>query len=234
MSEQVRPSSRKFWVPGNPAPFATRGEQPWREALVLNLAQCPEGLDACGLSVDFYLADLAPLGHPLDVDNLCEPVFSILINRKGWFRGKRPNLSWWRASKFLSSSTGCQIQVLLNNVPIIEVPRDAMFLHDDYYRGPLPVSATDPCMSMQVERKLSKHKTYSEGQYFVSLRFDNANLNIGDIATGKVKTTIDSLYPAIGGVRGRPDDWRISILQVEKCSPPSSSEGVHISIWKLD
>ncbi|MBA7608143.1 hypothetical protein ES703_15318 [subsurface metagenome] len=233
MSEEVISSSLKLWVPGNPAPFATRGEQPWREALVSNLPQCPEGLHARGLVIDFYLADLAPLGHPLDVDNLCEPVFSILINRKGWFSGRRPNLTWWRASKCQSSSTGCQIEVSSNDAASIGMPHGVK-MFDAHYSGPLPVSARDPCMSKQIRDKVGKQKTHSEGRYFIFLRFDNTKLNIGDIATGKVKTTIDSLYPVIGGVRGQPEDWRVNILQVEKRSVGSSSAGVHISIWKLD
>lgn len=233
MSEEVISSSLKLWVPGNPAPFATRGEQTWRESLVSNLPQCLKGLHAHGLIIDFYLADLAPQGHPLDVDNLCEPVFSILINRKRWFSGRRPNLTWWQASKRQSSLTGCQIEVSLSNAPFIEMPQGVK-IYDDYYSGPLPVSATDPRMSVQIQGKLRKQKTCSEDRYFVSLKFDNAKLNIGDIATGKVKTTIDSLYPAIGGVRGQPEDWRVSILQVEKRSATSAGAGVHILIWKLD
>lgn len=232
MSEEVTPSSRKFWVPGNPAPFATSGEQPWKEALVWNLPQCPEGIHARGLVIDFHLADLAPLGHPLDVDNLCEPVFSILINRKGGFSGRRPNLIWWQASKSQHSPTGCQIKVSLNDTTSIEMPYGVL-VFDAHYSGPLPMSARDRCMSEQIRDKVGKQKTLSEGRYFVFLRFDNPKLNIGDIATGKVKTTIDSLYPVIGGVSGQPEDWRIEVLHVEKRSAGPTGAGVNISIWKL-
>jgi len=155
MAEEVIPSSLKFWVPGNPAPFATSGEQPWREALVSNLPQCTQGLHVRGLVIDFHLADLVPLGHPLDVDNLCEPVFSILINRKGWFSGSRPNLTWWRASKSQSSSTGCQIEVSLNNAASIGMPHGVP-VFDAHYSEPLPVSARDPCMSEQIRDKVGE------------------------------------------------------------------------------
>jgi len=90
-------------------------------------------------------------------------------------------------------------------------------------------------MSRQIGDRLGFRKTHSEGQYLILLRFDNSKINIGDIATGKVKTTIDNLYPVIGGVCGQPEDWRVNILlQVEKCSTGSGGAGVHISIWMLD
>ena len=232
MLEETTSSSLKFWVSGNPAPFATSGEQPWRAALVSNLPQCSEGINERGLVIDFHLADLAPLGHPLDVDNLCEPVFSILINRKGWFSGRRPNLTWWRASNGQSHHPGCQIVVSQNDAASTGMPQGTP-MFDAYYSGPLPVSARDPIMSEQIREKAGKQKTRSESRYFVFLRFDNPKLNIGDIATGKVKTMIDSLYPVIGGVRGQPEDWGVDILHVEKRRADLSG-GIHISIWKLD
>ena len=117
-------------------------------------------------------------------------------NKKGWFSGRRPNLTWWRASKSQSSSTGCQIEVSLNDAASIGMPHGVL-VFDAHYSGPLPVSAKDPCMSEQIWDKVGKQKTLSEGRYFIFLRFDNPKLNIGDIATGKVKTTIDSLYPVL-------------------------------------
>jgi len=225
--------SLKFWVPGNPAPFATQGEKPWKEALLLHLPQCPERLCARGLVIEFYLADLAPRGHPLDVDNLCEPVFSILINRKGWFGGRRPNLTWWRASKHQCSATGCQIQVFSNEISPIGIPKGVK-VYEGHYWGPLPSNARDPCISQQIQGKLMGQKQCLADRYSVLVRFWNTKLNIGDIATGKVKTTIDSLYPAIGGDLGQPEDWKIDILQVEKCSADSLGSGVRISIWRLD
>jgi hypothetical protein len=233
MSEELITANLKFWIPGNPAPFATSGEQTWREALVSNLPQYTQVPQMHGLFIDFRLVNLAPLGHPLDVDNLCEPVFSTLINRKGWFGGKRPNLTWWQASKSRSSSPGCQIEVSPNNTASIGRPKGVL-VFEDHYSGPLPLSARDPCISSQIQDSIGNQEASSEGRYFIFLRFDNSKLNIGDIAAGKVKTTIDSLYPIVGGVIGQPEDWRVNIIRVEKQAANSTNEGVHISIWRLE
>jgi hypothetical protein len=56
MSGKVIPSSLKFWVPGNPTPFATSGEQPWREALVSNVLK--EVWGAVAIRILLWLARL--------------------------------------------------------------------------------------------------------------------------------------------------------------------------------
>ena len=155
-----------------------------------------------------------------------------MINRKGWFGGTRRNLTWWRASKCQSSSTGCEIEVFSGDVPSTTIP-EGVKIFDYHYSGPLPSSATNPCISREIRDKLEVQKLCLGDRYFVLLRFDNSKLNIGDIATGKVKATIDNLYPAIGGLQGQPEDWKISILQVEKPNIQSAGKGVDISIWKL-
>ena len=50
------------------------------------------------------------------------------------------------------------------------------------------------------------------GRYAVTLEFGTSAINLGDIATGPVKSVIDNLYPIVGGTRGAPDDWRIEPL----------------------
>lgn len=75
-------------------------------------------------------------------------------------------------------------------------------------------------------------KAYSNTTFYVRLRFDSERLNIGEIVTGAVKSTIDCLYPIIGGENGRPEDWRITILQIEKSKAASDGRGAHITARK--
>jgi len=224
--------SLEFWVQGNPAPFATRGELPWKKTLNKSLPQYSLGSREQGVIIDFNLANLFPHGQPLDIDNLCEPVFSILINRKGWFGGRRPNLYWWRATKSETTPIGCRIQLFSTSPPSIQIPQNLVF--DGYFPGPLPRNARNSHMSAWVRDTMDKRQTRLRALYLVRLRFDNTRLNIGDISTGVVKSTIDCLYPVLGGNPRSPEDWRISVLQVEKCNNNNSGEGVNISIWKLD
>jgi len=39
-------------------------------------------------------------------------------------------------------------------------------------------------------------------------------VNIGEISAGTVKSTIDCLWPIIGGKGGAPDDWRIKDMLI--------------------
>ena len=220
----------KFWVPGNPAPFATRGEKPWKETLLKNLPQRSSEIGERGLVLDFQLSDLAPLGHPLDVDNLCEPVFSILINRKGWFGGNRGNMHWWCASKKQGLPSGSRIEIFSNS-PSAKLGQNIVF--DKYWPGPPPRSARSPYMPAWIREVFHQREAHPDNFYFVRLAFDDANLNIGDISTGVAKPTIDCLYPVIGGTAGSPEDWRISVLQVEKRRNYDERKGVQITIGRV-
>lgn len=218
-------SSWKLWISGHPAPFATRGEKTWKNTLNRAVPECHSNLDERGLTLDFKLVELAPQGQPLDVDNLCEPVFSVLINRKGWFNGRRPNLYWYQATKVQNQESGCSLQIHLNQKPPTTV-KDPIFY--GYYPGPLPRSARDPELPAWIRKKANQN--HHQLKFIIHLKFDNTKINIGDIATGVVKSTIDCLYPIIGGEAGAPRDDRISILQVEKSHSWSKRNGVHIII----
>ncbi|RLI42054.1 hypothetical protein DRO69_10825 [Candidatus Bathyarchaeota archaeon] len=226
------PPDREFWVRGDPAPFATRGELLWKKALNKNLPQCYSYSQEQGVIIGFHLTNLFPRGQPLDIDNLCEPVFSILINKKGWFGGRRPNLYWWQATKSEDPPTGCRIQIFSTGPPSMRITHNLVF--DGYFPGPLPRNARDPNMPAWFHDAMDKRQKQLDTLYLIHLRFDNAKINIGDISTGVVKSTIDCLYPVVGGSAGRPEDWRISILRIEKSKGDYSGEGVNISIWKLD
>lgn len=69
-----------FWLPGRPATFATRGEKPWKE-IIDEAVPANRAAKVYGLDLQFFLQTLAPNRLYLDVDNLCEPVFSVLVNR---------------------------------------------------------------------------------------------------------------------------------------------------------
>src|SRR5438874_2568238 len=104
-------------VEGKPATFATKGERPWKDALAAAVPLPSLGGEEKGLTLDFTVASLAPNGHPLDVENLCEPVFSVLVNRVGWFGGSRPRIRWWRATKQQGANTGCAMIISTEGTP---------------------------------------------------------------------------------------------------------------------
>jgi len=219
----------EYWIPSNPVTFATRGEKPWKKILEDNLpASSRMGKNERGLTLDFSLTDLAPDGHPLDLDNLCEPVFSIIVNRKGWFNGSRQNILWFKAKKTQSQKSGLLIKFHQEVVPnkIIE-----NLIFNEYYSGPLPTSATSPELPAWINSKYKKREDIEN--IILHLKFDDPRLNLGDIATGKVKATIDCLYPIIGGYQGAPEDHKISEFQIEKSQRRSNRRGVHIKIARI-
>jgi hypothetical protein len=115
--------------------------------------------------------------------------------------------------------------------PPIQIRQNPIF--DDYFLGPLPRSAKDPSLPIWIGNKMSSTPMHHNLSYFVCLVFYDARLNIGEISEGVVKSTIDCLYPVIGGTEGKPEDWRIECIQIEKDRESSSRKGLHISIWEL-
>ncbi len=225
-------TERRFWVPGVPATFATRNEVPWKDTLEESLPRC-SGEKFCGLKLNFTLLTQAPNKQPLDVDNLCEPVFSVFINRLGWFEGRRPNLKWWCAYKKAGHPSGLELLIEPNSAPeMIEEFGNPFF--DETYAGLLPSKASSPNIPSWLNTLEKIEPLQDNEKLVVRLQFGGQKVNIGDIATGKVKSTIDRLYPVIGGRVSSPEDWRIDILQVEKNSPDINEDSVRICIWKKD
>ena len=64
----------------------------------------------------------------------------------------------------------------------------------------------------------------------VELVFRGWGVNLGDVATGPVKSCIDCLQPVIGGPVGNPDDWKISRLQVVRENGEQRSLFVKITV----
>ncbi len=169
-------------------------------------------------------------GHYFDVDNLAEPVFSILINKKGWFKGKRPNIQWFRASKIKALTSGCDFKISDSTEPVISVNCKNQ-IYNKVYSGNLPKSATDNEFISWVKEDSTPVKNNSS--FYLKIEFSSSSVNLGDIATGKVKSIIDCLYPVIGGNMGSPEDWRIDILEVTKGVETIPENSIRLSIAEL-
>ena len=202
-------TSGPFWVSGIPATFATRRERPWKQALERSVLR-PAGQVVDGLVLRFSLPTLAPHGQPLDIDNLCEPVFSVVINKLGWFGGKRPNLRWWHATKTCGQPSGLRLSVHSVSPRVISDGAHDECL-DTTYTGTLPRKATDDGIPSWLNSLGGFKPPAKHDRFAVQLQFGGSMVNIGDIATGNVKAVLDCLYPVIGGVKGKPEDWRVDV-----------------------
>jgi len=192
------------FVKGTPAPFANRGEREWKDRLRDQVPRAGGSGNEKGLVLRFGYTGGG------DLDNLCDPVFSVVVNEKGWFGGRRSNMVWWQASKGLGP-TGCGIKVSTDVSP---EPLSGEEVFSGVYRGPIPRRAVNEPMLDWV-RSIYDESPVGAGAG-VELVFRGWGVNIGDVATGPVKSCIDCLQPVIGGPVGNPDDWKISKLQVVK------------------
>ena len=218
--------SETYWVPGEPATFATKKERKWKEALQSKMVEViPRECE--GVSFDFVLSTLAPNRQPLDVDNLCEPVFSVLSGKLGWFGGRRPNIKYWSACKSVGEKTGVYIKV-----SDFEFNMDSKLtvVFDSVYSGVLPKKATDRNFIDWVEQQVASDIQRRE-RYSMKIELGGLAVNIGEIATGKVKPIIDCMVPVIGGKCGAPEDWRIDRLTVVKGAKNLDNGQVRIMIW---
>jgi hypothetical protein len=218
----------KAWISGQPAPFATAGEHPWKEALA---AQTPCSSEECstGMVMDFSLRyDVPWPGHP-DIDNLCEPVFSTVINRLRWFNGTRTNLSWYLATKRPGADLGALISVTSSPAPeVASVVMAPCFAAT--WSGSMPKSARDAQFLAWVAAQGAR---FSDDPLAVALEFGGSGVNIGDVPTGAVKHIIDCLQPVIGGRLGNPDDHRIVRLFVAKNVSGAGESSVRISVGQV-
>jgi len=224
------PKQISFYVHGEPSSFSTAREKPWK----MNLEQqIPSGDKNCfekGVIIDFHLESMTVNGQYFDVDNLCEPVFSVLINNKGWFNRKRPNIQWFRASKIKDKKSGCNFRLTSSK----EAERNIDFkntLFDKIYSGNLPKSATDDEFISWI--KLNSTGLKHSGSFYLNIEFGDQKINLGDIATGRIKSIIDCLYPVIGGNKGAPTDWKIDILDVQKGVTTIPEGSVRIQLAEL-
>ena len=219
-----------YFANGEPATFATKREKPWKKNLIQQIPDGNQIGSEKGIVLDFHLKSMKVNKQYFDVDNLCEPVFSIMINSKGWFNGKRPNIKWFRASKIKDIKSGCNIIISDSLEPETEVIYKNI-IYDRIYSGNLPRSATDnEFITWVLEKTIKDYKCTS---IYLKIEFASSKINLGDIATGKVKSIIDCLYPIIGGNIGNPEDWKVNILEVHKGVKTIPDETIKVFIADL-
>ena len=117
---------------------------------------------------------------------------------------------WWMASKG-PSTNGCGVKVSQDTSPET-LSGETVF--SGVYRGPIPRRAINEPMIDWV--RSSYDGGYVGAGAGVELVFCGWDVDLGDVATGPVKSCIDCLQPVIGGPVGNPDDWKIGRLQVAK------------------
>ena len=216
------------FVRGVPAPFATAGERPWKNAMQTHLAAVLPLSEAAFVELAFAIAPATGYAVGADLDNFCEPVFSVLANRLGWFGASRPNILAFRARKRLAEPTGCRIRISAERWQGSWV--EGVDLLDEGWHGHLPGSARDASFARWVAAAMSGPAP-TWAALGVDLRF-SGRVNLGDIATGPLKHVIDCLYPLLGGVAGAPNDARVSVLEAATLDGQVSG-AVHVRVVEL-
>lgn len=221
--------SLSYWIEGIPATFATKGEIPWRSTIIDSVPLNTAG-GISGVMMDFTLPSMAPHGHPLDTDNLCQPVFYAL-KKIGYFEGNYANILWWRAKKCEGIPSGVSLTFNKENpTNLVELLGTPIF--DEVYSGPLPSSATSPEIPQWLSSLTNKKNPNPESRLAISISFGSSKVSLGNISTGKVKSLIDCMFPIIGGKRGAPDDWKIDLIHAEKDPMNRDPASVGISVWE--
>jgi len=216
-------------ISGTPATFATAREKPWRAALERAIPQHSGGACPSGVRLWFTVEGTLRGGQPFDLDNLCEPVFSVLVNKKRYFGGARTNIAWWSAHRAVEAAPGCRIE--LADLPAAPESIDRP-VFDGVYTGEFPRAASDTRIADWLQASAGQQRGRG-GRFAVALRFGSARINLGDIATGPVKSIIDNLFPIVGGVVQAPEDWRIDRLVVIKSDPSLADDAVRIQVGAL-
>jgi len=215
-----------MWIPGNPVTYSTSKEKEWKETIEQTLHDVP--IPVCdGVTMAFSLKSFSRNGHPFDLDNLCVPVFSVLVGSLGWFASNKQNIKWWRAYKKIDSNSG--LTIWAGDQDGINDSKRAPDFYDEYI-GPFPSHARDMAFIEWVRsKKTSDIPNFST--FHLELQFGGNRINIAEIVTGTVKHIIDCLYPILGGSEGAPEDWRVDCLEVTKGVDHIDENGVRIMIW---
>ena len=222
VTEAVR-SAAEWLVTGRPTPFAGgENERRWKAELAEQSPRPAPGLVATSVDAGFVLGP-GQDGPGCDLDNLLDPVLSVLVNRLGWAGSRRPNLLAVSANKTFGAPTGARIRFGAH-----EQARSSELLLDAIYDGPLPRSARDPVFADWVA--LHMRGVLGGASAAVSLSFARTSINLGDTATGSIKPLIDGLWPVLGGHAGDPQDWRIRRLSATKGRLPTGAVGVTLSV----
>lgn len=215
-------------ITSEPATYSTNGEMEFKNAIYDKvLSEIPSNIN--GVNLSFSVSSNTRKGHKFDLDNLCEPVFSSLC-RAGWFNGKRPSIKWWYAERKVSQPSGVTISSVFP-----ELDRRYKRTLSAKYKGPLPRNSRDELFIEWIKEVIHQLDINTTMKSFgLRLQFGDDMLNIGDISTGRVKNVIDCLYPLVGGEIGKPDDWKIEKLLVEKGKTELSKDELRIDVFVLD
>jgi len=221
----------EFWISGVSAPYSTQKERPWKEAVEREIPRRRDSMVETGVDFEFHLTGADTDPWVPDLDNLCEPMFSVLVNRLGWFGGKRANIRWWRASKRHEGKTGCRVRLWSGAVPKLGWGPNRLVVNA-VFKGPLPLNAQNERMLSWSRSLQPNQRPFASWRYCLLLWFGDPSLNLGEIATGSVKSTIDCLVPLLRGEFGVPDDRWVTALQVEKGVAGVPKTGVEVLLWR--
>jgi hypothetical protein len=188
-------------------------EAAWKAQIMAAVPAAPAAHAGEGLTADFRIAQPTATSPGFDLDNLLDPVFSVVINGRGWFGGRRANLRWATAQKTVAIRTGLHLAVL-ENPPRLWEQSGAEVGLDGVYQGQLPIATAVEDYTAWVQSRMLRR--LPEGPVGVRLDFTGESVNLGDVATGKVKVLIDGLWPVLGGRPSAPDDRRVAALILSK------------------
>ena len=138
---------------------------------------------------------------------------------------------WWQAEKKWGTPPGLEIILETNDSRDPEKMfsgRNSCFI----YTGEFPKNARDEKIPNILERLGFKGRPLDIERFILYMGFVSETINLGDIATGKIKSLIDCLYPAIGGSSGCPEDWRIDMIYVRKGIKHLEGNTVEVSLWE--
>lgn len=214
---------------GAPTPFAGgENERLWKQAIAERVPPCPGGSNTSA-HIRFVLQPEQDGSTGGDLDNLLDPILSVLVNKLGWCGGRRPTLQWVAASKRFTREAGAHIEVGGDEPPWPPASAGPVVLDGDY-AGPLPRSATAPEFADWVRGHMAAVLA-DDDRAAVRLSFASDTVNLGEIATGTVKPLIDGLWPLLGGSPAAPEDWRVRALHIEK--GVEAQQGVAVRVAQL-
>lgn len=207
----------ELWISGKPVPFATSLEKEWKAIMEASIPEAKPNstLKERGILLYFHLKSEENRGKFFDLDNLVEPVLSLLVNRKKYFQGARKNILWWYARKVIDEREGLKLAIVSGDPP--SFGRDRKLIYHGFCDYTFRSGEYHDLMNLLKTKVHQPIAMTNETRIALYLRFPD-RINLGDISCGAVKRVIDSLYPLIGGRRSAPADWKIEELLVEKIS----------------
>lgn len=212
-TQSWRSSSMNWMVTGRPFGYSSTGEQQWKDMLTAAVPPSQLQHSGSGLLTDFSVPLPTRQAPGFDLDNLLDLAFSAVVNRRGWFGGRRPNLRWIAAQKEVRAEPGVRLAVL-DEPPSLWRPEDVDVVLDAVYQADIPNAAAMGNYEEWVRRNTLR--SLPPGGVGIAIDLADERVNLGDVGTGAVKALINGLWPVLGGERGAPYDGRIAALVVRK------------------